>query len=64
MYIDPRGPHRKWLKIERGTSSTLVTLECGHVAKLNPIYDYSLDPTCRCFQCGEDAREAQKGDQQ
>jgi hypothetical protein len=51
---DSRGPQRKWLAIEPGTSETLVTFECGHTGHFNPIYDYKLDPTHRCHDCGRE----------
>lgn len=49
---DPRGPHKRWVTIQDGTSETLVTFECGHVGRFNQIFDYSLDAEHRCFDCG------------
>jgi hypothetical protein len=57
---DYRGPERAYTRIEEGTSETLVYFVCGHVGRFNPIFDYSLDPTHKCSDCGKEQIEEYK----
>jgi len=56
MYKDPRGPIRKIVSVHESPTGGLteVSLSCGHVAKLNQIYHYTVGNDCRCFQCGQE----------
>lgn len=51
---DPRGPRRSIIKVERCPDGGLthVTLDCGHVARLNQIRSYRTGSRIHCFACG------------
>jgi hypothetical protein len=57
---DPRGPKRKAVKVSPGTAVTQVELQCGHVAKLNPIFMHRIGDFYHCYQCSKETRTTQK----
>ncbi len=40
-------------EVERRPDGTIVTLDCGHVVILNPIFTYTVGARTRCFLCDQ-----------
>jgi hypothetical protein len=58
-WIDPRGPERQIVALAFGQlppeigfgDADIATLECGHVAYLNWIFDHKVGQFAHCLRC-------------
>lgn len=49
--IDPRGPVRRIVALDKRTDGTRADLDCGHTADLNQIFHYRVGDEQRCIRC-------------
>jgi hypothetical protein len=53
-YIDPRGPERTIVAVDKRSDGAYITLSCGHVRCWNQIFSYHVGEKGRCFTCKEE----------
>lgn len=45
-------PRHRWKAVKvSGTYQNIVTLECGHVREMNPIYHFEVGEMHNCYPC-------------
>jgi hypothetical protein len=64
MRIDPRGPSRKIVAVDRNVvdnvvGPTLITKDCGHTGEYANHFTYKVGASLHCFAC-RDARDNTK----